>query len=166
VNASEFAAKWSVASVKESAGAKEHFADLCRMLGYPTPIEADPAGEWYAFEKGAEKTVGGDGFADVWKRGHFAWEYKGKRKDLKAAYSQLLEYRETLENPPLLVELATRGPFMGPDLRSRLKRLSRGTGTQLDVEHAAVVMVGLVEALARWDPGGPGNTSDQPNDTP
>lgn len=103
VNASEFAAKWSASSVKESAGAKEHFADLCRMLGYPTPIEADPAGDWYAFEKGAEKTAGGDGFADVWKRGHFAWEYKGKKKDLKAAYSQLLEYREALENPPLLV---------------------------------------------------------------
>ena len=50
-----------------------------------------------------EKTSGGDGFADVWKRGHFAWEYKGKRKNLDAAYSQLLQYREALDNPPLLV---------------------------------------------------------------
>ncbi len=41
--------------------------------------------------------------ADVWKRGFFAWEYKGKRADLKAAYKQLLDYREDLENPPLLV---------------------------------------------------------------
>ena len=73
------------------------------MLGVPTPNEADPTGEEYAFEKGAEKTEGGDGFADVWKRGHFAWEYKGKHKDLKAAYQQLLQYREALENPPLLV---------------------------------------------------------------
>src|SRR5207245_5871305 len=32
-----------------------------------------------------------------------AWEYKGKRKDLHAAYVQLLQYREALENPPLLV---------------------------------------------------------------
>ena len=32
-----------------------------------------------------------------------AWEYKGKHKDLKAAYQQLLQYREALENPPLLV---------------------------------------------------------------
>jgi type II restriction/modification system DNA methylase subunit YeeA len=73
------------------------------MLGVKTPNEADPTGDWYAFEKGAEKTSGGDGFADVWKRGHFAWEYKGKHKDLKAAYAQLLQYREALENPPLLV---------------------------------------------------------------
>jgi SAM-dependent methyltransferase len=73
------------------------------MLGVPTPNEADPTGENYAFEKGAEKVGGGGGFADVWRRGHFAWEYKGKRKDLKAAYQQLLQYREALENPPLLV---------------------------------------------------------------
>ena len=73
------------------------------MLGVPTPNEADATGETYAFEKGAEKTSGGDGFADVWKRGHFGWEYKGKRKDLKAAYDQLLLYREALDNPPLLV---------------------------------------------------------------
>ncbi len=73
------------------------------MLGVPTPNEADPTGEWYAFEKGAAKAGGGEGFADVWKRGHFAWEYKGKRKDLVAAYQQLLQYREALENPPYLV---------------------------------------------------------------
>lgn len=100
---SEFAAKWSGSTATERAASQEHFIDLCRMLGVPTPNEADSRGEWYAFEKGAEKTAGGDGFADVWKRGHFAWEYKGKRKDLKAAYQQLLQYREALENPPLLV---------------------------------------------------------------
>ena len=34
---------------------------------------------------------------------HFGWEYKGKRKDLKAAYAQLQQYAVALENPPLLV---------------------------------------------------------------
>src|SRR2546422_10189209 len=43
------------------------------------------------------------GFADVWKKGCFAWEYKGKKKNLDAAYQQLLRYRESLLNPPLLV---------------------------------------------------------------
>jgi len=99
----EFAAKWSGSNRAERAAAQEHFIDLCRLLGYPTPNEADPDGEWYAFEKGASKEGGGEGYADVWKRRHFAWEYKGKRKDLKAAYGQLLLYREALENPPLLV---------------------------------------------------------------
>ena len=73
------------------------------MLGEPTPHEADPTGEAYAFEKRVTKGGGGDGFADVWKRGFFAWEYKGKKADLKAAYKQLLDYREDLENPPLLI---------------------------------------------------------------
>jgi type II restriction/modification system DNA methylase subunit YeeA len=103
VTPSEFAAKWAGSTRTERAAAQEHFIDLCRMLGHPTPNQADPTGEWYAFEKGAEKTEGSDGFADVWKKGHFAWEYKGKRKDLAAAYKQLLDYREALENPPLLV---------------------------------------------------------------
>jgi hypothetical protein len=99
----EFAVKWTGSTATERAAAQEHFIDLCRMLGIPTPNEADPTGSDYAFEKGAEKVGGGDGFADVWKRGHFAWEYKGKRKNLGAAYQQLLQYREALENPPLLV---------------------------------------------------------------
>jgi len=99
----EFAKKWDGNTRTERAASQEHFIDLCRMLGVPTPNEADPTGDEYAFEKGAGKTAGGDGFADVWKRGHFAWEYKGKHKDLKAAYQQLLQYREALENPPLLV---------------------------------------------------------------
>lgn len=66
-------------------------------------LNEDPTGDTYAFEKGAEKTGGGEGFADVWKRGHFGWEYKGKKRDLDVAYAQLLRYREALDNPPLLV---------------------------------------------------------------
>jgi len=99
----DFIQKWSISELKERSGSQEHFIDLCRMLGQRTPAEADPKGEWYTFEKGASKYGGGDGWADVWMRGHFAWEYKGKHKDLGAAYGQLLRYRESLENPPLLV---------------------------------------------------------------
>ena len=36
-------------------------------------------------------------------RDHFAWEYKGKHKDLDDAYNQLLSYKIALDNPPLLV---------------------------------------------------------------
>lgn len=99
----EFAAKWMGNTQTERATAQEHFVDLCRMLGFPTPNEQDPSGTDYAFEKGVAKTAGGDGFADVWRRGYFAWEYKRKKKNLDAAYAQLLQYREALENPPILV---------------------------------------------------------------
>ena len=73
------------------------------LLGEPTPAEADPSGETYCFERGARKDTGGDGWADVWKRHHFAWEYKGKRADLNAAFGQLRLYALAMENPPLLI---------------------------------------------------------------
>ncbi len=98
-----FAAKWRGVTTTEKAAAQEHFIDLCRMLGEPTPHEADPTGAQYAFEKRVSKAAGGDGFADAWKRGFFAWEYKGKDKDLRAAYVQLMGYKDDLGNPPLLV---------------------------------------------------------------
>ena len=99
----QFIAKWKVAELKERSAAQSHFIDLCRMLDEPAPTDADPTGEWYAFERGATKTTGGEGWADVWKRGYFGWEYKGKRKDLDAAFVQLQQYALALENPPLLV---------------------------------------------------------------
>lgn len=72
-------------------------------LAFLIPIAADPVGAWFAFEKGASKTSGGEGWADVWRKGCFAWEYKGPRKDLDKAFSQLLQYSVALENPPLLI---------------------------------------------------------------
>ena len=98
-----FIRKWRAVELKERSAAQEHFIDLCHVLGEPTPAEADPTGESYCFERGATKTTGGEGWADVWKRGHFGWEYKGKRKNLEAAFGQLQQYALALENPPILV---------------------------------------------------------------
>ena len=99
----EFIAKWRASELKESSAAQEHFIDLCRLLGEPTPVEDDQTGDRYCFERGVRKDTGGDGWADVWKRHHFAWEYKGKRANLDAAFNQLRQYALALENPPLLI---------------------------------------------------------------
>src|ERR1035437_6145195 len=113
----EFKTKWAKVSAKESAAYQSHFDDLCRLLNLPTPLEADPKGEFFCFQKRVVKDVeffelhetpdasepAERGFADVWKKGCFAWEYKGKKKNLDEAYKQLLRYRESLLNPPLLV---------------------------------------------------------------
>ncbi len=98
-----FAKRWADSTLTERSAYQQHFLDLCDVLGAPKPAEKDPKGEFYTFEKGVEKTGGGKGFADVWFEGHFAIEYKGKHKDLGAAYGQLLQYRESLQNPPILV---------------------------------------------------------------
>ncbi len=81
---------------------RQHFLDLCELLSEPKPATADPDGTEYTFERGVSNSGGGKGWADVWKRQYFDWEYKGKHKDLVEAYNQML-YREALENPPLLV---------------------------------------------------------------
>lgn len=99
----EFIVKWQAIKLSERSACQQHFLDLCDLLGQPKPAAADPEGAWYCFERGVSKTEGGNGWADVWMKGHFGWEYKGKHKDLKGAYTQLLQYRESLENPPLLV---------------------------------------------------------------
>jgi type II restriction/modification system DNA methylase subunit YeeA len=98
-----FVSKWKGATLKERSAAQEHFIDLSRLLEEPTPAEADPSGSWYCFERGATKAGGGEGWADVWRRGCFAMEYKGKGKDLKAAFKQLQLYTPALEYPPLLI---------------------------------------------------------------
>jgi type II restriction/modification system DNA methylase subunit YeeA len=99
----EFIRRWKDSELSERAGAQSHFIDLCQILNEPNPAAADPKGLDYAFERHVNKTGDDKGFADVWKRGFFGWEYKGKHRDLKAAYLQLLKYREDLDNPPLLV---------------------------------------------------------------
>ena len=108
-----FIAKWQRVTLSERAVSQEHFIDLCRLLGQPTPAEHDATGAEYTFEKGV-RDLGGPastgsqgerGFADAWWRGKFAWEYKRKDKyrDLTDAYRQLCQYREALDSPPLLI---------------------------------------------------------------
>jgi hypothetical protein len=99
----EFIRKWKPVALNEQQTAQEHFIDLCRLVKHPTPIEDDPAGERYCFEKGALKASGNPGFADVWKKGYFAFEYKKKKKNLGEALKQLSQYAWNLENPPLNV---------------------------------------------------------------
>jgi restriction-modification enzyme MmeI-like protein len=99
----QFVAKWRKVTLKERSAAQEHFIDLCRLIGHETPAEADRIGATFAFEAGVSKIGGGQGFADVWKKGFFAWEYKGNHANLDKAYQQLQQYREALDNPPLLI---------------------------------------------------------------
>jgi hypothetical protein len=103
----EFVAKWKPGTpshgLSERAGAQPHFIDLCRALGVPEPGEP----ERYCFERGVTKSGSAaartDGFADVWLKGHFAWEYKRPGRSLGEALKQLMMYALPLESPPLLV---------------------------------------------------------------
>ncbi len=103
----QFIERWKPVALSERAAAQSHFNDLCHLLDHPTPIQADPRGEHFAFEKGLQKSGGGLGFADVWKRQHFAMEYKKKKRNLGEALDQLARYALALESPPLHIACDT-----------------------------------------------------------
>src|SRR5215212_2347248 len=127
----EFVNRWRGVTLTEKAASQSHFIDLCHLLDQPIPVEADPTGDFYTFERGAAKTAwptGGDhGWADVWKKGHFAWEYKGPRANLEAAYEQLLQYRESLENPPLLLVSDLQSVQVHTNFNNSVKRITTFT---------------------------------------
>ncbi len=95
----QFISLWKDNALTERGGAQAHFDDLCELLGVDKPRDPDN----YCFERGAKKTGGGDGWADVWKRGYFGWENKKPGRNLDTALKQLTDYSLQLENPPLLV---------------------------------------------------------------
>lgn len=102
-----FIAKWGPGGpghgLNERQGAQQHFIELCALLGVASPT----GGEDYLFEKGTAALGPNDtkrrGFADVFKRGCFGWEYKAPGRPLDAALRQLMGYALALESPPLLV---------------------------------------------------------------
>lgn len=133
-----FIAKWKNNPLSEKAGAQTHFNDLCEMLGVDTPGDPDN----YCFERGAVKTGSGNGWADVWKRGCFAWENKGPDGDLSKALKQLMTYALALENPPLLVVCN----------RSLIEIHTHFTGTPSEVHTVRLDDIGRPENLEklRW----------------
>ena len=98
-------ATWRDATLQERSAAQEHVLDRCRLLDEPTPAEADPTGATYCVERGARTDTGGDGWADVWKRSCFAWEYNSQRAHLDAAFAPLRQDALARETPPLLNRL-------------------------------------------------------------
>ena len=146
-----FIEKWRASTLKETAAYTEHFIDICRLTGQPTPAEVDPNGDFFTFQKGVTKNAQGavvtedtlfgerpvksgnaQGFADVWFKGHFAWEYKGKHKDLEKAREQLLQYLDDLQNPPLLVVCDFQRFEIHTRFNNCVKEVHRFTNDELD----------------------------------
>ena len=98
-----FITKWGPGgpsySLNEEQGAQSHFMELCDVLEVPRP-GSEPG---YLFEQGGRITGQSSGYADVYKRGAFAWENKAPGRNLNDALRQLQGYSLALDNPPLLV---------------------------------------------------------------
>ncbi len=134
-----FIAKWQGNSLTEKAGAQAHFEDLCALLGVEPPrIEGE-----YQYERGLiKKSSASQGWADVWKRGCFAWEYKKPGGDLTRALKQLMGYALVLDNPPLLVVSD----------RTRIEIHTHFTGTPSEVHSIPLQEIGDPQNLQklRW----------------
>lgn len=70
----QFIERWRSAEGTERALSQTHFLELCDLLDVPKP----PQGRDYAFEKAVKKPDGSQGYADVWKKGHFACSVRAK----------------------------------------------------------------------------------------
>jgi len=95
MTAAEFKKKWQRFTGKETSAYQKHFNDLCRLLGQPTPAEADPSGtDFFCFQKRVVKDAElfelhetpdaseptERGFADVWEKAASHGNTKAKRK--------------------------------------------------------------------------------------
>ena len=123
MNVQQFVSKWKQIELSEISVAQSHFIDVCNLIGHPPPTEADPKGINFTFEVAAEKPSGKRGRADAWYKDKFLWEYKRPRSDLDKAYDQLLLYRESLGNPPLLITSDTHNIIIHTNFTNTVKKV-------------------------------------------
>ena len=131
----QFVKDWASTPLGEKQSYQSHFNALCDMLGHAKPDATGRAenGQPFQFEWSLKKTSGGQGFADVFYGGHFAIEYKtpGKYRDFSDAYNQLLQYRENLNNPPLLIVTDIRNWEIHTNFPNTEKRVYRFTHSEI-----------------------------------
>ena len=100
----EFVDRWRGTDLNELAAYQVFFNGLCDLVQHPKPGDAGTDDATYRFEYPVRKPGGQFGRADVFKKGAWVWEFKDLRtRKLEGAYEQLLTYRDSLENPPLLI---------------------------------------------------------------
>lgn len=99
----DFIQKWGPGGpafgLNEEQGAQSHFLDLCELLAVPKP--GSEAG--YLFEEKGSVIGGRTGFADVFRRGAFAWENKARRKSFGTTSIAVTVHQKA--NKPLRFEL-------------------------------------------------------------
>ncbi len=100
--ASTFASKWKGYRGTEIGNYQGHFNEVCEIVGYEKPAD-DLDNHDFEFQHPAPTPGDRRGTADVWLRDHFVMEYKKRGRDLEKAYAQVLRYRDSLGNPPLLI---------------------------------------------------------------
>lgn len=100
--ATEYADRWQGYSGTEVAHYQDHFNGLCELVGHDKPVDRLGSGN-FEFQRAAPTPNDQHGVADVFLHQFFVMEYKRPGKSLDDAYFQVLRYRDSLGNPPLLI---------------------------------------------------------------
>ena len=152
----QFVSKWARTALNETQVAQAHFLDVCRLLGVEMPggDGKTKAGDTFVFEQRADK-LEGSGRADVYYEGRFAIEYKtpDKYPDLVAAYQQLLQYRENLNNPPLLVVTDINHWEIHTNFPNTQKRVHRFSHSQIAEPETLALLRAMFDDPERLNPG-------------
>ncbi|MYD11171.1 MAG: class I SAM-dependent DNA methyltransferase, partial [Chloroflexi bacterium] len=152
----QFVSKWARTALNETQVAQAHFLDVCRLLGVEMPggDGLTPDGDTFVFEQRADK-LDGSGRADVYYEGRFAIEYKtpDKYPDLVAAYQQLLQYRENLNNPPLLVVTDINHWEIHTNFPNTQKRVHRFSHSEIAEPETLALLRAMFDDPERLNPG-------------
>ena len=152
----QFVSKWARTALNETQVAQAHFLDVCRLVGVDMPggDGKTTSGETFVFEQRADKLVG-SGRADVYYEGRFAIEYKTPHKyaDLVAAYQQLLQYRENLNNPPLLVVTDINHWEIHTNFPNTQKRVHRFSHSEIAQPETLALLRAMFDDPERLNPG-------------
>jgi hypothetical protein len=141
----DFVDRWSQSTLREQQAAQSHFNELCELVGHKTPTQLDPEGTFFTFEENVEKATGGKGRADVWYKGRFAWEYKGKHKDLDEAYKQYW-WIHVEPRPGMRKALANLGRYIGTVIVAKHRLFTWFSGNVLP-DHRLYVFAGQDDFL-------------------
>lgn len=103
--ATRFANRWDGYRGTEIAHYQSHFNGLCEIVGHDKPADwlGTISRDDFDFQKSAPTPDNRNGKADVFLRDRFVMEYKRPDSSLDQAYFQVLRYRDSLGNPPLLL---------------------------------------------------------------
>ncbi len=93
----DFIRKWQGVTLREKPAAQKHVLDLRALVGVESSAKADHRETGSAARRARPRPGGSDGWADVWRRGRFDWEYKRPGADLKKAFGQLQNYTPALD---------------------------------------------------------------------
>jgi hypothetical protein len=119
----DFVAKWRGNTSTERQVSQQHFLDLCALVGHATPGGARPREQVLHLRGRRGQAERRPGLGRCLVQGPLRHRVQGAGQEPGRAYEQLLQYRESLENPPLLITGNTQEYFIHTNFTNSVKQV-------------------------------------------